>query len=162
MENSTTFILIMFIIIVIVFAGIIGKYLHKRDFSQSQKFLGYRNPPPPPPPPPLPPHTDFIKSNHINDLLQILLIHYQAQISLSKMSSINNKGLCWAVYVLFIDDIYSLQQSVIILDYIKANRPEDAYPENDNTLNSRYWYPPHETAPRIAWLKKHIQLTCKK
>ena len=71
------------------------------------------------------------------------------QIMLDNMNLLRT-GLCWLSNCLVRDNIISLEEMRIILDFI-GEHPTEYYKTN------LYYWPAGEKSPRIAFLKRHIK-----
>jgi hypothetical protein len=68
-------------------------------------------------------------------------------------------GLCGLAWRLNNLRMISLEECLDIREYIKSQRPKKTYKQyNYIRLNYDYYWKPGNAKPRIAWLKKHIEL----
>ena len=81
----------------------------------------------------------------IKELLEILLYNYKN----NRIYSIQKLGICWAMDILYQENIISLEEKCILSEYIYSNRPEYAW--------IGYWWLEGDVPPRIKFLKQLIK-----
>lgn len=94
----------------------------------------------------------------INELLKVMLS--RPDLFVSKTNGRGAHGLCNWVTELLYDGIITVDESWVLREYIRNNRPSKysslaafVYSGND------FYWPSGVLKPRVKWLKKHIKLT---
>ena len=67
-------------------------------------------------------------------------------------------GLCSIIYQLYLDNIITINESKLLMDYIKRNRPVEGstYYEAESADGAWHWTP-WEWEPRERWLNAQIE-----
>jgi hypothetical protein len=88
----------------------------------------------------------------IKQLLEVMLEHQE----------LFESGLCaWSMY-LYYTNIITVDERIILLEYIRKNKPSkysswSAYKEQTNSCRIGYYWEHRDIKPRIKWVKQHIK-----
>lgn len=103
-----------------------------------------------------------MKTRSIKKLLVILRDNLK-----SSLKGIYCGGICCTIDNLKRDNIISLAESHLLLDYLENHKPKNAIArskkrfvpsnyDNEGFLLSLHWWKPRALAPRIKWLNEQI------